>query len=393
MTDISTTLRGNWNYPTTIWFGCGRLNELPQACTTLGMRNPLLVTDKGVAALPMVNDAIGYNNENGIATCLFSNVKPNPNGENIDAGLKLYRANDRDGVIAMGGGSALDVGKAIALMAGQKRPIWDFEDIGNNWLRVDEDAVAPIIAIPTTSGTGSEVGRASLIIHDETQSKKIIFHPKMLPSIVIADPQLTVGLPANITAATGMDALSHNLEAYCSPGYHPMADGIAIEGIRLIKKWLPLACEAPQNLEARSQMMVASTMGATAFQKGLGAMHALAHPLGAIYDAHHGLLNAILMPYVLLKNRPAIDEKMRHLARCLELDGEDFDTTLNYIVTLRSHIGIPGDLKTIGIDDARLDEIATQALNDPSADGNPIPFTQAQYAALLRDAIHGKLEL
>ncbi len=392
MTDISHTLRGNWNYPTAIWFGCGRIEELPSACKALGIQRPLLVTDKGLSQLPMVSQTIAHNQNRGIATGLFFDIKPNPNGTNIEAGVKHYRDDGHDGVIALGGGSALDAAKAIALMAGQQRPMWDFEDVGDNWLRVDSTGIAPIIAIPTTSGTGSEVGRASLIVNEKTHSKKIIFHPKMLPGIVIADPQLTVGLPTNITAATGMDALSHNLEAYCSPGFHPMAEGIALEGIRLIKEWLIIACEQPNNLEARSQMMIASTMGATAFQKGLGAMHALAHPLGAIYDAHHGLLNAILMPYVLLKNRAAINRKMQHLARYLELDGGDFDAVLSYIITLRHHIGIPNDLHSIGIDGSHIEEIATQAVHDPSAAGNPIQFTQPQYAALLHDAIHGKLD-
>jgi len=392
MTDISHTLRGNWNYPTTIWFGSGRIEELPSACSALGMRHPLLVTDKGLSQLPMVSQAITHNQNNGIVTGLFFDIKPNPNGVNIEAGVKRYRDDGHDGVIALGGGSALDAAKAIALMAGQQRPMWDFEDVGDNWQRVDSAGVAPIIAIPTTAGTGSEVGRASLIVDEATHSKKIIFHPKMLPGIVIADPQLTVGLPTHITAATGMDAFSHNLEAYCSPGFHPMAEGIALEGMRLIKEWLIIACEQPSNLEARSQMMIASTMGATAFQKGLGAMHALAHPLGAIYDAHHGLLNAILMPYVLLKNRAVIDRKIAHLAHYLELEGGGFDAVLAYIITLRKQIGIPSDLHSIGIDDSRLDEIAIQAVQDPSAAGNPIQFTQPQYAALLHDAIHGKLD-
>jgi len=392
MTNSHNKLHGNWNYPTTLWFGAGRISELASACKMLGMQHPLLVTDAGLSQLPMVTEAIADNKAQGIPTGLFCDIKSNPNGLNVENGVKHYRDNGHDGIIAFGGGSALDAGKAIALMCGQKLPLWAFEDVGDNWLSVDSDGIAPIIAIPTTSGTGSEVGRASLIVDEERHCKKIIFHPKMLPGIVIADPQLTTGLPANITAATGMDALSHNLEAYCSPAYHPMADGIALEGMRLIKEWLTIACEEPQNIQARSQMMAASTMGATAFQKGLGAMHALAHPLGAIYDAHHGLLNAILMPYVLLKNRPAIDIRMQHLARYLELDGDGFDAVLDYIITLRSHIGIPNDLKSIGIDESRIDEIAAQALQDPSAAGNPVLLTQAQYAALLSDAINGKLQ-
>jgi len=391
MTASSNKLHGNWNYPTTLWFGANRITELATACKMLNIRHPLLVSDPGLSQLPMVSEAIAHNEAQGIPTGLFSDIKTNPNGLNIENGVRHYHEHSHDGVIAFGGGSALDAGKAIALMSGQKQPLWAFEDVGDNWLRIDNDGIAPIIAIPTTAGTGSEVGRASLIVDEEKHCKKVIFHPNMLPGIVIADPQLTTGLPANITAATGMDALSHNLEAYCAPAYHPMADGIALEGMRLIKEWLTIACEEPQNIEARSQMMIASTMGATAFQKGLGAMHALAHPLGAIYDAHHGLLNAILMPYVLLKNRPAIDSRMQHLARYLELEGGDFDAVLDYTITLRTHIGIPGDLHSIGIDDSHIDEIATQALQDPSAAGNPISLTQQQYTELLSDAINGRL--
>ncbi|VAW88418.1 Alcohol dehydrogenase [hydrothermal vent metagenome] len=392
MKNSSNRLHGNWNYPTTLWFGAERITELATACKTLNMHHPLLVTDPGLSQLPMVNEAIAHNKAQGIPTGLFYDIKPNPNSLNIENGIKHYHKNKHDGVIAFGGGSALDAGKAIALMSGQTQPLWAFEDAADNWQRVDSNGVAPIIAVPTTSGTGSEVGRASLIVDEEKHCKKIIFHPKMLPSIVIADPQLTIGLPANITAATGMDALSHNLEAYCVPAYHPMADGIALEGMRLIKESLAIACKEPKNIKARSQMMMASTMGATAFQKGLGAMHALAHPLGALYDAHHGLLNAILMPYVLLKNRPAIDTRMQHLARYLELDGDDFDAVFNYIITLRAHIGIPNDLRSIGIDERRIDEVAIQALQDPSAAGNPVPLTQAQYSTLLSDAINGNLK-
>ncbi|MBL1259235.1 MAG: iron-containing alcohol dehydrogenase [Thiotrichaceae bacterium] len=391
MANNSNKQHGNWNYPTTLWFGAERITELAAACKMLGIHHPLLVTDSGLSQLPMIGESIAHNKAQGIPTGLFSDIKPNPNGINIENGVSHYHQNGHDGIIAFGGGSALDAGKAIALMSGQKQPLWAFEDSADNWRRADSNGIAPIIAVPTTAGTGSEVGRASLIVDEVHHCKKIIFHPKMLPSIVIADPKLTIGLPANITAATGMDALSHNLEAYCALAYHPMADGIALEGMRLIKEWLAIACAEPQNIEARSHMMMASTMGATAFQKGLGAMHALAHPLGAIYDAHHGLLNAILMPYVLLKNRTAIDTRMQHLARYLELDSADFDAVLNYIITLRKHIGIPNDLRSIGIDESRIDEIAAQALQDPSAAGNPTPLTQAQYATLLSDAINGNL--
>lgn len=385
-------LTGNWNYPTTLWFGCGRIKELPLACNKLGINKPLLVTDAGLAKLLMVNEAIKTNAQANITTSVFSEVKPNPNGENITAGVKQFKLGNHDGVVAFGGGSALDAGKAIALMAGQTRPIWDFEDAGDNWQRVDVTGIAPTIAIPTTAGTGSEVGRASVIVDEVAHVKKIIFHPRMLPEIVIADPQLTVGLPVHITAATGMDALSHNLEAYCSPGYHPMADGIALEGIRLIKQWLPVACSDPGNLEARSHLLVTSSMGATAFQKGLGAMHALAHPLGALYDAHHGLLNAILMPYVLMRNRSAIESKMHRLACCLQLQHPGFDSILAWVIDLRKTIGIPNDFNAIGINTGRADEIGNMAAEDPSAGGNPVSLTAREYSELFVNAVEGRLE-
>jgi len=383
-------LKGNWNYPTTIWFGCGRINELPRACQQLGINNPLLVTDAGLVKLPMIAQALKLNLQANLPTAVFSNIKLNPNGKNIEDGVAQYKLDKHDGVIAFGGGSALDAAKAIALMAGQTRPIWEFEDVGDNWLRVDPRGVAPTIAIPTTAGTGSEVGRASVIVDDEAHVKKIIFHPKMLPSIVIEDPELTTGLPAQMTAATGMDALAHNLEAYCSSGYHPLADGIALEGIRLIKNWLPVACKEPTNLEARSHMLIASSMGATAFQKGLGAMHALAHPLGALYDAHHGTLNAILMPYVINRNRNAIANKMQHLARCLELTDTSVDGILAWIIDLRKAIGIPNNLKAIGIDADRAEQIGKMATEDPSAGGNPILLDETQYAELFTGAVNGK---
>ena len=381
------SLIGNWNYPTTIWFGCGRIKELPTACKNLGIKNPLLVTDAGLVKLTMIEEAVEANKQANIATAIFSDVKPNPNGENINAGVAQFKQGNHDGVIAFGGGSALDAAKAIALMAGQTRPIWDFEDVGDNWLRVDPNGIAPVVAIPTTAGTGSEVGRASVIVDEAVHVKKIIFHPRMLPEIVIEDPELIVGLPKHITAATGMDALSHNLEAYCAPGYHPLADGIAIEGMRLIKNWLPVACSDPANLEARSHMLIASSMGATAFQKGLGAMHALAHPLGAIYDAHHGLLNAILMPYVVKRNQSAIEQKMQHLARCLELKEFSVEGVLSWILELRQTIGIPDNLKSIGIDASRADEIAKLATEDPSAGGNPIQLSETEYAELFTEAV------
>jgi alcohol dehydrogenase class IV len=384
-------LAGNWNYPNSIRAGAGRIAELADACQLLGMRAPLLVTDPQLAALPMVAGAVAQCRAQGLACEVFSAIKGNPTGENVRDGLAAFTAGRHDGVIAMGGGSALDAGKAIALMARQDRPLWDFEDVGDNWTRVNAAGMAPVVAVPTTAGTGSEVGRASVITDADNHIKRIIFHPRMLPGLVILDPQLTVGLPPKLTAATGMDALSHNLEALCALGWHPMADGIALEGIRLIREFLPIAVADGGNLEARMHMQAASAMGATAFQKGLGAMHALAHPLGALYDAHHGLLNAVLMPYVVSANRAAIEPVAQRAAAYIGLAEHSFDAFLNWILALRAGIGIPHSLAEIGIDDKRITKLAQMAVEDPSAGGNPIAFTVAQYAQLLQRAIVGEV--
>ncbi len=383
-------LIANWNYPTAVRVGAGRVSELAAACSALGMHAPLLVTDPGLAVLPMVNNVLQECQTAGLRIDLFKHIKANPTGENIIDGISAYRAGIHDGVIAFGGGSALDAGKAIALMIGQDRPLWDFEDVGDYWKRVNVTGMAPVVAIPTTAGTGSEVGRSSVITNVDLQIKKIIFHPKMLPQTVILDPELTLGLPAPITAATGMDALSHNLEAYCTTYFHPMAEGIAIEGIRLVKDYLPRAVKNGHDLEARTQMLVASSMGATAFQRGLGAMHALAHPLGAIYDAHHGRLNAILMPYVLQANRAVIESKMSRLAAFLHIDN-GFDGFLEWVVQTRNDIGIENSLADIGIDEQHVERIAKMATEDAAASGNPIRFSAAQYQGILIAAIHGKL--
>lgn len=380
----------NWNYPTAVRTGAGRISELAEACREVGIRRPLLITDPGLAGLPMVSQTVDRCRGDGLSCAVFSDIKSNPTGENVDAGVAKYRQGGHDGVVAFGGGSGLDAGKAVALLAGQTRPLWDFEDVGDNWLRADADAIAPVVAVPTTAGTGSEVGRASVITDTAHHVKKIIFHPKMMPRIVILDPELTVGLPPMLTAATGMDALSHNLEAYCSPVYHPMAEGIAIQGISLIREHLPTAVEQGTDLNARTQMLVASSMGATAFQRGLGAMHALAHPLGALYDAHHGTLNAVLMPYVLRANREAIEDRIVRLSRYLDLPG-GFDGFVEWVVELRARIGIPNDLAALGIDDARVDRIGAMAVEDPSAATNPIPFTAGDYTDLVGRAVHGRL--
>ena len=379
-------MNANWNYPTAVRVGCGRIGELSSVCREFEIKAPLLITDPGLARLAMTVDMVSACESADLKIKVFSDIKPNPTGENVDDGVAAFRRGGHDGVIAVGGGSGLDVGKAVAVMAGQDCALWDLEDIGDNWRRADAARIAPVIAVPTTAGTGSEVGRASLIVHATEQRKVIIFHPNMMPGCVILDPELTVGLPPALTAATGMDALSHNLEAYCSPVFHPMAEGIAVEGMRLIKNHLPAAVANGADLEARTAMLVASTMGATAFQRGLGAMHALAHPLGAIHDAHHGTLNAILMPYVLTANRPAIEGRIERLARSLDL-AANFDAFLEWILDLREQIGIANDLSKIGI--TCVDKIGEMAVADPTAATNPIPFDATTYRNIAIRATKG----
>lgn len=381
----------NWNYPTNVKVGAGRIKELAELCKLLSMQKPLLITDPGIAALSMISEVLDSVKAAGLDCGLFSDIKANPTGENVEAGVQHFQSQGHDGVIAFGGGSALDAAKAVALMVGQDRPIWDFEDVGDNWTLVNVDGMAPVVAVPTTAGTGSEVGRASVITDQDQHIKKIIFHPNMLPGQVILDPNLTVGLPPQITAATGMDALSHNLEALCSPFYHPMAEGVAVEGVRLVQQYLPRAVKDGADIEARIQMLVCSSMGATAFQKGLGAMHALAHPLGALYDAHHGMLNAILMPYVLKANRPEIEERINRLTRYMGLAETGFDAFLNWIVELREQLKIPHTLAELNINDAQAITIGTMATEDPSAGGNPIRFSSEHYQKIFRDAVSGKL--
>ncbi|GGI77335.1 iron-containing alcohol dehydrogenase [Legionella impletisoli] len=385
------SLLANWNYPTQIRIGAGRLKELPESCAALGITSPLLVTDPGLVQFPMIHQAIKICKDADLRVNLFSQIKANPIEQNVRDGIDAYHTGKHDGVIAMGGGSALDAAKAIALMIGQqKRPIWDFEDVGDNWKRVNVTGMAPVIAIPTTAGTGSEVGRASVITDPVRQLKTIIFHPNMMPKIVILDPEVTRELPPALTAATGMDALAHNLEAYCSPFYHPMAEGIALEGIRLVKDNLLRVVQDGEDLEARCQMLVASSMGATAFQRGLGAMHALAHPLGALYDAHHGRLNAILMPYVLMANRPAIDSKIERLAAYLSINN-GFDGFLNWLLTLRKNLAIEHSLSQLGVWVEQPSHIAKMATEDAAAGGNPIAFSRLQYEQILMAAIEGDL--
>ncbi len=380
----------DYNFPTSVRFGPGRARELGAMCREAGMSSPLLVTDPGLAAMPMTAEIVGQLSLDGLRVKVFAAIRPNPVEENIDAGLALYREGGMDGVIALGGGSALDAGKIIALMAGQKAGVWDFVDEGDNWKRADEAAIAPVIAVPTTAGTGSEVGRAAVLTDVRTHEKRIIFHPRMMPRIAVLDPELTTGLPAGLTAATGMDALSHCLEAWCARGFHPMADGIAAEGMRLVKENLQTAVAQPDDLTARGNMLLASMMGATAFQKGLGAMHALAHPLGGMHDAHHGMLNAILMPHVLKANREAVAGRMERLAAWLGLEG-GFEGVLGWTISLREAIGLPAALRDIGIPREGLEEIAAMAVRDPSAGGNPISFTERDYLRILTGAWEGAL--
>jgi alcohol dehydrogenase class IV len=386
------TLRGNWNYPTTIRFGAGRIAELPDACKALGIARPLIVTDPGLAKLPMIENAVAACRAAGLTCNVYADVQANPIEANVLSGVRAYREGEHDGVVAFGGGSALDTGKAIALMIGQTRPIWDFEDREDWYTRVNAAGISPIIGVPTTAGTGSEVGRASVITDLRDHTKKIIFHPKMQPALVIADPELTLGLPPHITAAVGMDALSHNLEAYCAPAYHPMADGIALEGTRLIKEWLPIAVRDGKNITARAHMMIASTMGATAFQKGLGAMHSLSHPCSANLGTHHGLTNAVVMPYVLAWNRRAIEQKIARLAAYLELPEPSFESVLQWIMELRETIGVPNTLAELGMSADQAEAFSHQALEDPSTGGNPLPMTAHDFANLYRNCLEGRLQ-
>jgi alcohol dehydrogenase class IV len=376
----------NWNYPTAIRFGAGRIAELGEACRSLGVERPLLVTDPALAKLPMVDSALA-----AAGAGLFCAIHANPVGADVEAGLAAYRDGGHDGVIAFGGGSALDVGKVIAFLSGQSRPIWDFEDQEDWWSRADPAGIAPVVAVPTTAGTGSEVGRAGVILDVDAGVKKIIFHPKMMPAIVILDPELTLGLPPHVTAATGMDALSHCLEAYCAPGFHPMADGIAAEGMKLIARWLPRAVEQGGDIEARGHMLVAASMGATAFQKGLGGMHALSHPIGALLGTHHGLTNAVLMPYILAFNRTAVEERLARLAGYIGLEDASFDGFLGWIVELRRRLAIPHTLAELGVSAAEVERIAIMAETDPSAGGNPLPFDSAAARAVLEAALAGRV--
>ena len=384
-------MSSNWNYPTTIWEGDNRIKDLFKACVNLKISNPLFVTDKDLLTLDMTKNIIFELKKNFKNLNVFSDFSGNPIGKNVDDGVKIFNKFKCDGVIAFGGGSGLDVGKAIAFMSGQSRPIWDFEDIGDYWKRADENNIAPIIAVPTTAGTGSETGRASAIINKETGVKKIIFHPKFLPSIVILDPVLTVDLSPRLTAATGMDALAHNLEAFCAPGFHPMADGIAIEGMKLIKKSILIAVKNGKDLEARRNLLVAASMGSTAFQKGLGAIHSLSHPINSQFNVHHGLSNAIFMPYVLTFNKSLIEKRIVTICNYLNLD-KNFDSFLNWILDLRKDLNIPHKLSDV-VDESNIDidKLSQMALDDPSTATNPKKMTIDDMKNLYEYSFSGKL--
>jgi alcohol dehydrogenase class IV len=382
----------NWNYPTTMWVGENRINDIAEACKSLGIVKPLLVTDKGLAETDIVKGTLSILDKNKVSAKLYSNVVGNPTGTNVNEGVDSFKENNCDGVIAFGGGSGLDVGKAVAFMSGQTLPIWDFEDVGDNWTKANSKKIAPIIAVPTTAGTGSETGRASVILNEETGVKNIIFHPKFLPSIVILDPVLTVSLPPKITAATGMDALAHNLEAYCAPGYHPMADGIALEGMRIINKWLLEAVNNGSNIEARMNMLTAASMGSTAFQKGLGAIHSLSHPVNALNNIHHGLSNAIFMPYVLTFNKDVIEDKVIKICDYLELNERSFDGFISWVLDLREKLNMPHKLsEVIDEKDLQLDRLSKMALNDPSTGGNPKKLNEADMKIMYQHSMSGTL--
>ncbi len=377
-------LNANWNYPTPIRFGAGRISEIADACAAAGIKKPLLVTDKGLADMEITTRTLDLIEAAGLGRGLFAQVDPNPSDVNVTDGLKAYRDGGYDGVIAFGGGSGLDLAKVIAFMAGQTRPLWDFEDIGDWWTRADADAIAPIVAVPTTAGTGSEVGRASVITNSQTHEKKIIFHPKMLPSVVICDPELTVGMPKFITAGTGLDAFAHCVEAFCSPHYHPMSQGIALEGMRLVKEYLPRAYATPTDIEARAHLMSAAAMGSTAFQKGLGAIHALSHPIGAVHHTHHGTTNAVCMPAVLQFNRPKVDGILSSAAAYLGIKG-GFDGFAAYVDDLNASMAIPKTLTELGVKNPDIDALTASALKDPSTGGNPVEMTEENTKALFEE--------
>ena len=378
----------NWNYPTAMWFGLNRIKDIQKACDDLNIKNPLIVTDPGILQTGIINK---INNSLNQSADIFSNVQSNPTGQNVEEGVKQFNQNGHDGVIAVGGGSGMDTGKGIAFMSKQQRPLWDFEDIGDWWTRANSEVIFPIIAVPTTAGTGSETGRASVFTNETTKEKKIIFHPKMLPSIVILDPDLTVPLPPSLTAFTGMDALAHCLEAYSSDIFHPLSQGIALEGMKIIKDNLVEVYKDGKNIKARANMLATSSMGSIAFQKGLGAIHSLSHPIGAIYNTHHGLTNAVFMPYVLLRNKEVIENKIIDLSRYLNLSNPSFNSFLDWILELRKSLSIPHTLQDLISDEKKFEKMSEMAFNDPSTATNPISLTKKDFFQLYKNSYEGNL--
>src|ERR1700730_3279447 len=388
---MTSIITGAWNYPTRVLAGPGRIAELPDVCRANNITKPLLITDRGLAGTELIAGVLKRLSDTGIEVSVFADVKSNPTETNLNAGIAAFRAGSHDGVVAVGGGSALDVGKCVALMVAQTRPVWDFEDIGDWWTRANTDGIAPVVAVPTTAGTGSEGGRAGVITREDTHEKKIIFHPLMMPKVAIEDPDLAIGLPPFLTMATGMDALAHCFEAYCVNAFHPLADGVALEGLRIVDIYLPRAVDNGGDLEARAYMFAAASMGATAFQKGLGAIHSVSHPVGARYDTHHGLTNGVIFPYVLVCNRAAIAHKIPHIARALDLPDRNFSAVLDWILALRKRLGVPHTLAELGVKEVDVKAIAADAIKDPTASANPRQLNEAEFEQLTLAAIRGNL--
>ena len=384
-------LKGNWNYPTSVRFGPGRIQELPAALTELGIEKPLIVTDPVISKLPITGTVLDVLKKAKVRARVFADVKPNPIGKNVMDGVKTFKKGKHDGVIAFGGGSAMDAAKAVAMMIGQKRPLWDYEDVGDWWARVKPSGMMPVVAVPTTSGTGSEVGRSSVIVDESNHTKKIIFHPNMLPGKVICDPELTIDMPPKLTGAVGIDALSHNLEAYCVNGFHPQADGIGVEGMRLVGLGLVKAVKDGKDIAARSYMMAASAMGATAFQKGLGAMHSVAHAVGGMFDTHHGMTIAVMMPYVLHLNRAEVAERLTRLSHYLGLQNPSFEGFVEWVMMLRREVGIPNTLAELGVKQDAVEALAEKAAADPTAGSNPVPLNKDNLRGLIQRALSGRL--
>ena len=372
-----------FSFPTTIHFGPGARRLVAEHLKQQGVKRPLIVTDKGLAALPILKEF--GNLLTGLSVSIFPGVYGNPTKRQVDEGVKAFKSHNADAVIGFGGGAALDVAKAVALMAVHEGDVleyaWDHPNV-----RPVTNALPHFIALPTTSGTGSEVGRSSVISHDETHVKKIIFNPVLLAKAVFADPELTIDLPAGVTAATGMDALTHNVESYLSPAYHPLCDGIALEGARIAAHALETAVTMPKDIAARSDMMMASLMGAIAFQKDLGAVHSCAHALGTVVDMHHGLANGIMIDHVMRFNIDAAERKMAELARVCGA-GNTAESFVDWLVELKARIGIPAKLGGKGVTAAHVPRLVEVAVKDTCHQTNPKPVSAADFERLFTQAL------